>query len=139
MVAISEPGAIRRSRPAVCLGVTRRVADERTVKTYVSAWPGIWVIDTSAISGGRTDGGHPAPLLAGRAGAAQAAGPGATVRDVRREILASLRSALIFSLLGTAVFVAARQGWITIYHGFDEAGPLYLALSLAFMLIAHDT
>ena len=110
------------------------------LQTYVSAWPGIWVIDTTRYL-------VAAALMAAilrifwRAGLARRKlqARDATVRDVRREVLASLRSALIFSLLGTMVFVAVRQGWVTVYRGFDEAGPIYLALSLAFMLIAHDT
>jgi len=109
------------------------------LQTYVSAWPGIWLIDTVRYLAA-------AALMAAilrifwRAGLARRKlqARDATVRDVRREVLASLRSALIFSLLGTMVFVAVRQGWVTIYHGFDEAGPLYFALSLVFMLIAHD-
>jgi len=62
----------------------------------------------------------------------------ATTADVRREVAASLRSALVFSLLGTGLAVAAQQGWVTIYRGFDEAGAVYLVLSLALMLVAHD-
>jgi sterol desaturase/sphingolipid hydroxylase (fatty acid hydroxylase superfamily) len=106
---------------------------------YVSAWPGIWVMDTTRY------------LLAAAAMAAvlrifwraglarrKLQARGATPRDVRREIAASLRTALIFSLSGAAIFVAARQGWITVYEGFERSGPLYLVLSLAFMLVAHD-
>ena len=88
------------------------------LQTYVSAWPGIWVIDTVRYL-------VAAALMAvilrlfWRAGLARRKlqARDAAARDVRREILASLRSALIFSLLGTVVFVAARQGWITIYRG----------------------
>jgi len=63
----------------------------------------------------------------------------ATRRDIRREVLTSLRTALIFALMGAAVIMAAQRGCITIYDGFDRAGPLYFALSLPVMLIAHDT
>jgi sterol desaturase/sphingolipid hydroxylase (fatty acid hydroxylase superfamily) len=57
----------------------------------------------------------------------------------RREFLASMRTAFIFSVLGALVAVGDHQGWITIYKDFREAGPLYLVLSLALMLVAHDT
>ncbi len=63
----------------------------------------------------------------------------ATWRDIRREVLTSLRSSLVFALVAGVVVVAALKGWITIYWGFKQAGPLYLVLSLAFMLVAHDT
>jgi lathosterol oxidase len=63
----------------------------------------------------------------------------ATARDIRREILLSLRTTLIFALLTAAVLVAAHHGWFTIYWSFRKAGPLYLALSLPVMLVAHDT
>jgi lathosterol oxidase len=60
--------------------------------------------------------------------------PGASFRAA-----ASLRSTLVFSLLGAGLAVAARQGWVTIYRDFEEAGPVYFILSLALMLVAHDT
>ena len=108
-------------------------------QTYVSAWPGIWIMDTARYL-------LAAALMAAilrvfwRAGLARRKlqTRDATTHDVRREIAASLRTALIFSLSGAAIFVAARQGWITIYEDFDTAGPLYLGLSLAAMVIAHD-
>jgi sterol desaturase/sphingolipid hydroxylase (fatty acid hydroxylase superfamily) len=108
--------------------------------TYVHALPGVWVMDTGRY------------LIAASAMAAILAlfwGAGlarrklqareASSRDRRREILASLRSALIFSLLGATLVVGDRLGWMTIYRGFDQKGALYLVLSLAGMLVAHDT
>ncbi|MCW5705539.1 MAG: sterol desaturase family protein, partial [Bradyrhizobium sp.] len=62
----------------------------------------------------------------------------ATQSDVRREIAASLRSALVFSTLGAGLVVLAQQGCATIYRGFEQAGPVYLIVSLALMLVAHD-
>ena len=110
------------------------------LQTYISAWPGIWLVDTGRYL---LAAGLMAAILAlfWRVGLARRKlqARRATSRDVRREILASLRSALVFSLLGTVVFVAARQGWVTLYQGFDRAGPLYFVLSLAVMLVAHDT
>lgn len=109
-------------------------------QTYVSALPGIWMVDTARYL-------VAAAVMAAvlrifwRVGLARRKlqARHATGRDIRREVVASLRTALIFALSGTALFVAARQGWITIYEGFDTAGPLYLGLSLAAMLVAHDT
>src|SRR5262245_32854077 len=110
------------------------------LQTYVSAWPGIWLADTSRY------------LLAAaamtailalfwRAGLARRKlqRRSATSRDIRREILASLRSALVFSLMGTVVFVAAQQGWVTLYKGFEQTGPLHLMGSIVLLLVAHDT
>lgn len=110
------------------------------LQLYASAWPGIWLVDTARYL-------IAAALMAlilrlfwrTAFSRRKLQARSATSGDVRREILASLRSALVFSLLGTIVFVAARQGWITIYGGFDQAGPLYLAGSLILMLVAHDT
>ncbi|MDP1749165.1 MAG: sterol desaturase family protein [Reyranella sp.] len=110
------------------------------LQVYLSAWPTVWAMDTARYLVAAT---LMATILAlfWRAGLAQRklqprdANPG----QKRREILASLRTAFIFSLLGAIIAVGDRQGWITIYKGFDRAGPLYLALSLALMLVAHDT
>ena len=41
--------------------------------------------------------------------------------------------------MGTVVVVGMRHGWLTLYTDFKEVGPLYLVLSLAIMLVAHDT
>lgn len=110
------------------------------LQTYLSILPHAWLLDTGRYL-------IAASLLAvilrlfWRAGLARRKLQmrDATTADVRREIAASLRSALVFSLLGTCLAVAAREGWITIYRGFDEAGLVYLVLSLAVLLVAHDT
>src|SRR5690242_18814895 len=109
------------------------------LRTYLDALPGMWAMDTARY-------GVAAALMAGivavfwRRGLARRKlqARQATGRDVRREILASLRAALIFALMGTIVVVGVRHGWLTIYTDFIAAGPLYLALSLAVMLVAHD-
>jgi sterol desaturase/sphingolipid hydroxylase (fatty acid hydroxylase superfamily) len=108
--------------------------------TFLSALPVLWLIDTgrylvaatvmTAILAVFWRGGLAARKLQARH---------ATVRDVRREVLLSLRTTLIFALLTASVLVAAREGWLTIYWSFRKAGPLYLVLSLAVMLVAHDT
>jgi len=58
--------------------------------------------------------------------------------DVSREIRTSLRTAVIFSLSGTAIVFGAVNGVFTIYPDFETAGVLYLALSLVAIIVAHD-
>lgn len=107
---------------------------------YLSAWPTVWAMDTARYLVAAT---LMATILAlfWRAGLArrklQPRDPARGQR--RREFLASMRTAFIFSLLGALVAVGDHQGWITIYKNFRQAGPLYLVLSLALMLVAHDT
>jgi sterol desaturase/sphingolipid hydroxylase (fatty acid hydroxylase superfamily) len=107
---------------------------------YMEAWPRVWAMDTGRYAVAAT---LMAAIVAGfwRFGLArrklQARRAGGA--DIRREILASLRSAAIFATLGTGIFVALQQGWVTIYKDFSVAGPFYLVLSLAVMLVAHDT
>lgn len=110
------------------------------LQVYLTAWPTVWAMDTARYLVGAT---LMATILAlfWRAGLARRKlqdrdpNPG----QKRREFLASLCTAFIFSLLGAIVAVGDHQGWITIYKGFSQAGPLYLVLSLALMLVAHDT
>jgi lathosterol oxidase len=62
----------------------------------------------------------------------------ATRKDVRREIFTSLRTALVFSLVGVVIYVGAVTGVYTIYLNFQTAGVGYLALSVAAVIVAHD-
>jgi sterol desaturase/sphingolipid hydroxylase (fatty acid hydroxylase superfamily) len=109
------------------------------LQSYVDAWPGVWLVDTGRYL-------VAAALMAAivavfwRSGLAREKlqARTATGGDIRREILASLRSAMIFSLMGAALFVAMQREWVTIYRDFTKAGPLYLVLTLVFMLLAHD-
>ena len=108
-------------------------------QTYVSALPGIWLMDTARYVVAAAAMAVVLVVLR-RAGLAarKLQTRSATHLDIRREIFASLRTASIFALSGTAIFVAATQGWITIYADFQTAGPIYLGLSLVAMLVAHD-
>lgn len=110
------------------------------MQVYLSAWPTVWAMDTARYLVGAT---LMATILAlfWKAGLARRKlqARDATGADKRREVLASLRTAFIFSLLGAIVAVGDHQGWITIYKGFQKVGPLYLVGSLALMLVAHDT
>jgi len=63
----------------------------------------------------------------------------ATPADMRREILTSLRTGVIFSLVGVGVFLGARIGIFTVYDSFKFAGMGYLSVSTLAMIVAHDT
>lgn len=107
---------------------------------FLERWPFIWAFDTgryllaaaamASILGLMRLGGVALRRLQARAASAE---------DIRREILASLRAALVFSLAGFGVDQAARQGWLTIHTGFDTAGPVYALATLALAIVAHDT
>jgi len=58
--------------------------------------------------------------------------------DYARELIASLRTILIFSLTGLGLYVAYRSGWLTVYKGFAERGPIYFGITLVMMVLAHD-
>ncbi|MGA8903153.1 sterol desaturase family protein [Bradyrhizobium sp.] len=58
--------------------------------------------------------------------------------DVRREIVTSLRTGVIFSLNGAAIVYGAMNGIFTIYTDFDKAGVGYLVLSVVAIIVAHD-
>jgi Delta7-sterol 5-desaturase len=58
--------------------------------------------------------------------------------DVRREILTSLRTGVIFSLNGVAIVFGVIYGFFTIYPNFEKAGIGYLAISLVGIIVAHD-
>ena len=58
--------------------------------------------------------------------------------QVRREILASLRTVLIFACNGTLIVFGARNGVFTIYSDIADYGWWYLGLSSLILIIAHD-
>jgi Delta7-sterol 5-desaturase len=58
--------------------------------------------------------------------------------DISREILTSLRTAIIFSLNGVAIVFGAIHGVFTIYPDFETAGIGYFAISLPAIIVAHD-
>ncbi len=60
-------------------------------------------------------------------------------RDIGREIVTSLRTAAIFSLLGFCIYVAGQHRWITLYFDFRERGVAYLLATVLLMIVAHDT
>jgi sterol desaturase/sphingolipid hydroxylase (fatty acid hydroxylase superfamily) len=62
----------------------------------------------------------------------------ASSADIRREILTSLRTAVIFSLIGVGIMLGAMHGVFTVYTDFTQAGPGYLALSVIGIIVAQD-
>lgn len=62
----------------------------------------------------------------------------AGVADLRREIVTSLRTSLIFAIIGFCMYLAAKAGWLTIYQDFTVRGPVYFAITLVLMVVAHD-
>ena len=62
----------------------------------------------------------------------------ATAADVRREIIASARTAFLFSLTGLCIVVGIGNGVFTVYSHVDGAEWVYVIVSLAAMLIGHD-
>lgn len=109
------------------------------IDVVVSALPALWMMDTGRYLVAAT---LMTLVLAvfWRAGLAERKlqARHATAGDIRREILLSLRTCLVFTMISAAVVFAALQGWLTIYWSFKKAGPVYLVLSLALMLVAHD-
>jgi Delta7-sterol 5-desaturase len=63
----------------------------------------------------------------------------ASSADVRREILTSLRTGILFSLTGVGIVYGAMHGEFTVYTDFNTRGAGYLALSLIGIILAHDT
>lgn len=58
--------------------------------------------------------------------------------QIRREIMASLRTVLIFAATGTTIAFLARAGWITIYSDIDRFGWPYVLLSIVILIVVHD-
>jgi lathosterol oxidase len=62
----------------------------------------------------------------------------ASTKDYHREVLASLRTALIFSCVGFSMHLASEAGWLTIYEDLSVRGPVYFAVTLVAMIVAQD-
>ena len=58
--------------------------------------------------------------------------------QIRREIATSLRTVLIFALVGTALGLAVRTGFTRVYLDPAERGTAYLLLSALLLMVAHD-
>lgn len=62
------------------------------------------------------------------------AGPG----QIRREILASLRSIAVFAIVGTLVALELLTGVSQAYFDPMERGPVWFIVSLLALIVAHD-
>ncbi len=58
--------------------------------------------------------------------------------QIRREILASLRTVLVFALIGTLIVLGAEAGIVPIYSGIETYGWTYLVFSTAVLIVVHD-
>lgn len=58
--------------------------------------------------------------------------------QIRREVLASLRTVLVFALNGTLIVLGAEAGIVPIYTEIGAYGWAYLAFSTAVLIVAHD-
>jgi lathosterol oxidase len=63
----------------------------------------------------------------------------ASQADIRREIISSLRSVLIFSVIYAATYFGTRVNLFTVYPGVQPLGMTYLLASTAAIMVAHDT
>ncbi|CAE7323448.1 SC5D [Symbiodinium microadriaticum] len=59
--------------------------------------------------------------------------------DIRREIKYSLLTVTIFGLTGIIGYTGHNLGWTQLYLDVDQYGLLWLPVSLAIKLVAHDT
>jgi sterol desaturase/sphingolipid hydroxylase (fatty acid hydroxylase superfamily) len=55
-----------------------------------------------------------------------------------REILASLRTVLIFSVVGFCIALAAQLGLLNVYKDPAQLGWAYFAFNVAVLIVAHD-
>ncbi|MEM9010667.1 MAG: sterol desaturase family protein [Pseudomonadota bacterium] len=58
--------------------------------------------------------------------------------QVGREILASLRTVLIFASFGTGITLAAIAGWLEVYSHIGEYGWIWFVASTLLIIVAHD-
>lgn len=59
-------------------------------------------------------------------------------RQMSREILASLRTVLIFSLVGLVIALSEKLGWLAIYDDPLERGLPYFLINLVVLIVLHD-
>ncbi|MEX0954607.1 MAG: sterol desaturase family protein [Rhizobiaceae bacterium] len=59
-------------------------------------------------------------------------------RQIGREFLASLRTVLIFSLIGLSIAVAGRLGIVELYDDPAERGWAYFVFNVSVLIVAHD-
>jgi Delta7-sterol 5-desaturase len=62
----------------------------------------------------------------------------ASRKQLRNELLFSLSTITIFSLVGLAVCWLYRHGYTTLYTDAEQYGRLYLLFSILLMIVVHD-
>ncbi len=62
-----------------------------------------------------------------------------TRQQIRREVLCSLRSLVIFGLMGGFVVYSIVSGWTWMYFRVDRYGWTWLIASIGVMILIHDT
>ena len=63
----------------------------------------------------------------------------ATPQQMRREILWSMSTVLIFAIVGTTTVWIAARGWTQFYFASDALGWIYLIFSFFLLIVLHDT
>ncbi len=58
--------------------------------------------------------------------------------QIKREILASLRTVVVFAAAGTTIALGERAGLIDIYFDGDRYGWAYFGFSVVLLIVAHD-
>ena len=76
--------------------------------------------------------------LAGRLRARKIRADTPPFAQIRREILASLRTVLVFAVNGTLIVLGTKAGIIPIYTEIQTFGWAYLVFSTAVLILAHD-
>lgn len=62
----------------------------------------------------------------------------ATGEDIRREILLSLRTGVIFSLVGLGIWLAEQYQLLQIYNDINAYPTVWYWMSLVLIIVAHD-
>jgi lathosterol oxidase len=60
-------------------------------------------------------------------------------RSIRRELWYSLRTVVIFGLVGALTIFAVRQGWTQMYRHFNDHSRLWFGVSILLGILLHDT
>jgi len=63
----------------------------------------------------------------------------AVTADVRRELLCSARTVLVFGLVGACVFTASRHGYTRLYFDVHRHGAGWFAASVVLTILIHDS
>ncbi len=104
---------------------------------FVAVWPIIFALDLSRYLVAASGLAVILAVFAGPLAGRRIQSKRASKADVRREIAYSINTALMFSLVGFAVYVGSKHGIFRIYGG-DLPGAGRLLLELATIVLLHD-